>query len=82
VCPSVPAAFRSRPGLRFDTPEESADRPTSGEGVSEVSARSPDVPGRCLKPGRVVRDLRRSVRGSVRVLNLDVQEKVEEERKA
>jgi hypothetical protein len=50
--------------------------------VSEVSARSPDVPGRCLKPGRVVRSHRASVRSSVRVLNLDVQEKVDEERRA
>lgn len=82
MCPGVPAAFRSRPGLRFDAPEEQADRKPSEESVTAVSAGPPPVPGRCRKPGRVAQDHRRPVRGSVRVLNLEEWKEIKEERKA
>jgi len=82
MCPSVPAAFRGRPELRFDAPEEPADRPRSEEDVSGVSAGLPPVPGRVPESQQVPRKSRTSCRGSVRVLNFGERAEIKEERKA
>jgi hypothetical protein len=47
-CPGVPAAFRNRPRLRFDTLKVQADGPQSEEGVSAVSAGLPPHLRACL----------------------------------